>query len=260
MSGIIFFVCWISWISRCSLAAISFFQTENKPPCQREDRKAILEKVRLWRSRKLCIWWWRDQDLGIWCRTIFFPVRGKILCKVWAIPKTRRMPKRNKAVLLPVSGNRGETQATIQPSSLKWRSRMTLKMQIPGSRKRKVNLHTQPAFGNKCEVWIHSWLRQKQTFVTWRFQIIRTWRRFTNICGKVGNHREFIKIWNRHNEDQCTDVGIIHVIINESSRSSWTYVYREFGGIQEYEFRGDPDFVRYHSEFDIWTTLKRIWM
>ena len=26
---------------------------------------------------------------------------------------------------------------------------------------------------------------------------------------------------------------------------------REFGGFQEYEFRGDPEFVRYHSEFDV---------
>ena len=38
----------------------------------------------------------------------------------------------------------------------------------------------------------------------------------------------------------------------KARRSSWTYVFREFGGIQEYKFRGDPDFVRHHSEFDIW--------
>ena len=80
-------------------------------------------------------------------------------------PNNRGM-QQDKAVLRPVSGNRGETQTKIQPSTLKCGNRKVLKLRSPGSRNRKVILHTQPAQGNLREVWIHTRIGQKQSFVT----------------------------------------------------------------------------------------------
>ena len=150
MSETIFFVCWISWISRCSLAASSFFQTESRVPCQREGKKVLREKFRRWRNRDLWSWWWRSRDLWIWCRTASW-VGGRILRKIRAVPTTRWMPKRNKAVFQPASGNRCETRTIIQPCFLKRGNKKALNMQIRGNKKWEVVLRTQPASGNTHE-------------------------------------------------------------------------------------------------------------
>ena len=95
MSWTIFFVCWKSRISGCSLAAISFKQ---KAECHVKERdRRYFQKVRRWRS-------W---DQWIWCRTTSW-LQGRTLRKTWAIPITRGMPKRNKVVFHPASGNRCE--------------------------------------------------------------------------------------------------------------------------------------------------------
>ena len=65
---------------------------------------------------------------------------------------------------------------------------------------------------------------------------------------EVGNYWRIIKIWGRTLEDQCTDVGMIHVILNESSHPSWTELYREYGSVQEHWYWGDPGFIQYHSK------------
>ena len=48
------------------------------------------------------------------------------------------------------------TRAKIQPCILKRGNRKTLKMQILGNVIRKVIFRTQPASGNRCEVWRHT--------------------------------------------------------------------------------------------------------
>ena len=55
MSGTISFVCWVSWISRCFLAAI-FLHTENRVSCPRQLMKVFLKKVRQLRNRDQWIW------------------------------------------------------------------------------------------------------------------------------------------------------------------------------------------------------------
>ena len=75
MSGTILFICWISWISRCSPAAI-FFQTEGRVSCPRELKKALRKMSRQWPSR----------DQWIWCQGTSW-VRRKILRKIWVIQR-----------------------------------------------------------------------------------------------------------------------------------------------------------------------------
>ena len=78
-SGTIFFVCSTSWVSRCSLAAISsiFFliRSESRAPCQREGKKRLPVKAHRWRNRSQ--WFRRMRDPLIWCHTARW-VRGKI--------------------------------------------------------------------------------------------------------------------------------------------------------------------------------------
>ena len=45
----------------------------------------------------------------------------------------------------------------------------------------------------------------------------------------------------------------VHVLVNESSRSSWTELFGKPGGLQEHELRGDWEFLQYHSEIDAGT-------
>ena len=79
---------------------------------------------------------------------------------------------------------------------------------------------------------------------------VNTWGRFSIICKRSWEPRKIFKIWNWRNKDQRIDVEIIHVFDNESIHSSCTGLHWEFGSIQEHELRGNPEFVRYHSEVD----------
>ena len=54
-------------------------------------------------------------------------------------------------------------------------------------------------------------------------------------------------------------MGIVHVFVNESSRSSWTKLYREFGSTQEHELRGNSEFVQYHTDIGIGTFWRDSW-
>ena len=163
MSGTIFFAWWISSICWCCLVAISSCQTNSSADrvlCQREGKKVLTEKVRRWQSPDLWIWWWVCRDLLHLCRTVFW-ARRKILRKKWTIPTSQEMPKLNKAVFQYASGNRFETRADIQLCTLERSSRNTLKVLILGNRKAEVALRTQPASGNRCKVWRHTWTGQK---------------------------------------------------------------------------------------------------
>ena len=48
-------------------------------------------------------------------------------------------------------------------------------------------------------------------------------------------------------------MGNVHVLVDESSRSSWAEILDEFGNLQEHELRGYWKFIQYHSEVDIGT-------
>ena len=44
-------------------------------------------------------------------------------------------------------------------------------------------------------------------------------------CPELGNHRRIINISDRSREDECTDVGIINVVLHETRYPSWTELY-----------------------------------
>ena len=120
-SGTTFFVCSTLSISRCSLAAISaiFFliRPGSRAPCQREGKKRLPVKVHQWRNDSQLFQ--RRRDRLIWCYTTRW-VRGKTLCKIWAIPSIRWMSIKNEAVILAPGNRCGLTNAKIQSSILKW--------------------------------------------------------------------------------------------------------------------------------------------
>ena len=151
----------------------------------------------------------------------------------------------------PACGNRGETRANIQPCILKRGNRKTLKKQIPGNRKREVILWTQAASGNRCEVWTHTCLGQKWSFVTCKSQIINTWERFSPICKRSWEpRRNSSKFGIEANKGQCTDVGIVHVIGNESNHSSWTELHWNLEVYKNTNFKDIQSLFRCHSEVD----------
>ena len=49
---------------------------------------------------------------------------------------------------------------------------------------------------------------------------------------------------------------IVHVIGNVSSHSSWTDLHWKFGSMQENEFRGNPEFLRHHSQVNTGTSWR----
>ena len=54
-------------------------------------------------------------------------------------------------------------------------------------------------------------------------------------------------------------MGIVHVFVNESSHSSWTKFFTEFGSTEKYELRGNSEFVQYHTEIGIGTFWRDSW-
>ena len=50
---------------------------------------------------------------------------------------------------------------------------------------------------------------------------------------EVWNHNRLLNICKGSNEDQCIDMGIVHVFVNESIRSPWTWLSRQFGSLHE---------------------------
>ena len=52
----------------------------------------------------------------------------------------------------------------------------------------------------------------------------------------------------------------VHVFVNESSHSSWTETFGEFGGLQEHQFPGKSELIQYHTEIDngaLWRDSER---
>ena len=125
MNGIISFVCWISWISRCFPAAILaiFFwirsrsTTESRASRPRELRKARLKKDRQWRNR----------DQWIWCQGTSW-VRRKILRKIWFGLTAQWIKNWTRLVFHPATGNWRETSTKTQQCILKRGNKMKLNL------------------------------------------------------------------------------------------------------------------------------------
>ena len=125
------------------------------------------------------------------------------------------------------AGNSGEAPAKIQPSILKSGNRKTPKKQKPGNKTLRASPQAQLASGNRRGPWTLRWI-----FTTWKLQTINTWRRSVNSTKK--KFQNWVRnIWFGSNEDQCVDVGTLHVFIDESSHPSWTELHRELGCIRE---------------------------
>ena len=77
---------------------------------------------------------------------------------------------------------------------------------------------------------------------------------------KLGTTTGYSTFCNRNNTDQCIDMGIVHVFVNESSHSFWTTLITEFGSIQEHELRWNSEFYSISHRNWYWNILKRFWM
>ena len=155
-------------------------------------------------------------------------------------------PMKNEAVR-PAPGNQcGLTKAKIQSIILKWGDRKTLNMQTLGNKETGMNLRTRLARKNWCWRWT-----QRQSFTTWWSQITNIWRRFSNFRKRsweslqVAQHLQW-KQWR-----PMFWYGVVHVFVNESRHSSWHELIGDPGGLQEYELRGNSEFIQYHTETDI---------
>ena len=68
---------------------------------------------------------------------------------------------------------------------------------------------------------------------------------------EVGNYSRILNISNGNIKDKCVDKENVHVLVKESSHSSWTEIFGEPGGLQEHELRGNSKLIQYHTEMDI---------
>ena len=95
---------WFSWIPRCPLLAISFFQTEQKhsPMAMRGPEGTSGEGSSLAKPKFLNVVMAKPRLVNLVLLNLLSA--RKIYRKMWAIPTTRGTPKRNKAVLQLVSG------------------------------------------------------------------------------------------------------------------------------------------------------------
>ena len=60
---------------------------------------------------------------------------------------------------------------------------------------------------------------------------------------EVGNSSRLLNILNGSIKDKCVDKENGHIFVNESSHSSWTELFGEIGGPQEYVLRGTSELV-----------------
>ena len=116
MSGIIFFVCSTSWISRCSLAATSviyfLIRSESRVPWQREDKKRHLVKVHRWQNQSQRVRRCRSRDPWIWCCTTRW-MRGKPSAR----SQRSRQPGECRRETSRCSNSCQETDAEYKPRS-----------------------------------------------------------------------------------------------------------------------------------------------
>ena len=137
MSGTIFFSCWISWISRCFLAAI-FFQTENRVSSPGELRKVLRKRCRQWR---------KPRPMNLVSRNP--PECEERSSARFELPLQHGESRiGSEWCFIP----RLETDSTHQHKPkqciLKRGNNVTLKLPAPGNWCKEMNLQTQPAPGN----------------------------------------------------------------------------------------------------------------
>ena len=61
-------------------------------------------------------------------------------------------------------------------------------------------------------------------------------------------------------KNKCDDTEDVHVLIDESSHSSWAELSGKLGGLQEHKLRGDWKFIQHHTEVDIGKFWRSFWM
>ena len=71
---------------------------------------------------------------------------------------------------------------------------------------------------------------------------------------EVGNYSRILHIFNGGTKDKCADMD---VFVNESTRSTWTKLFGEFGSLQEHELRGNSLHIQNHTEIDFWSFFER---
>ena len=64
---------------------------------------------------------------------------------------------------------------------------------------------------------------------------------------EVVNYRRKLNMFNGSTKDKCADMD---VFVNESTRSTWTKLFGEFGSLQEHELRGNSLHIQNHTEID----------
>ena len=67
---------------------------------------------------------------------------------------------------------------------------------------------------------------------------------------EVGSYSRMLNIFNGSIK-KWVDMENVHVFVNESSHSSSTELFREHGGLQEKELRGNSELIQYHTEIDV---------
>ena len=56
---------------------------------------------------------------------------------------------------------------------------------------------------------------------------------------EIGNYSRLLNFLNGSIQNKCVDMENVHVLVDESSHSSWTELLGKHGGLQEYELRRD---------------------
>ena len=239
MSGTIFFVCWMSWTSRCFPAAM-LFQTESRVSCPRRSLNVLRKRGRQWRNR----------DHWIWCRGTSW-VRRQILRKILSDPNSLVNQQLDQSSVS--SRDRNLTRNINQNATMYAQERQQDDTQSSSTRKlgREMNLQAQPEPGNWSEVRTAKSEGQSYTYTRCRSPIIGILRKSWRTCGKVEYRRRRSSNCYRSVEDQRIDLETIYVDDDDSGHSSWTKLHWKFGSIQQHKLRGTSESIRFHSEVDI---------
>ena len=170
-SGIIFFVCWKSWVSWCSLAPFQWFSFWSDRKAERHDKET---------SRRDFQWRFTDGEAkngssdGEICQLGFYAVRGargKTSARLGMSGRPGECRWRDRVVKL-AQGNLCRPPKAQKSSILKWEDRKELKIQILWNGTTGRYLRTQPVQGDS-----YGQQRQAQSFKTWSKWTVSTWRR-----------------------------------------------------------------------------------
>ena len=246
---LLFFFCSISWVSRCSLAAISaiFFliRSESRAPCQREVKKRLPVIVHRWQNRSQ--WFQRRREPSIWCHTspwsarenppqeFGYPVNLVSVDEGYGCQtSTKKLAQTIQSPEVECSRVKRQENAQNSDSWKQGRQGGIFELHwVPGKLVRAVTPRTE--FQNMNEVHkpsIHD-------------------EGLPLFAKEVGNYSRVLRICIWSFKDLCVDMENIHVFVNESSRSSWTMLSGESGSPQKDELQGNSEFIQYHTEIDI---------